>query len=77
MGCKTRKYSDGGKVLEREYSAGQPTYLKSILAKVGIGDGYGKKSPPKDKNADKRLTIASAPEKFGETLAKRKQMLDP
>jgi hypothetical protein len=42
MGCKTRKYSDGGKVLEREYGAGQPTFGKAVKAQFGAGDGFGK-----------------------------------
>lgn len=69
MGCKTRKYSDGGKVLEREYGAGQPTYLKSVMAKVGIGDGYGKAKP-------KRMNVANATDTLGSVVSKRKKMLD-
>ena len=49
MGCKTRKYSDGGKVLEREYASGKPTFLKAVASNLGVGDGYGKpKAPKKD-----------------------------
>ena len=74
MKCKPRKYANGGQV-------GKPTYGKSLAAKVGIGDGYdyfpAKAPKAKDKDADKRLTIASAPSKYSETIAKRKKMLDP
>jgi hypothetical protein len=69
MGCKTRKYSDGGKVLEREYGAGQPTYLKSVMAKVGIGDGYGKAKP-------KRMNVGNATETIRTVASNRKKMLD-
>ena len=75
MKCKTRKYADGGKVMEREYGAGQPTYLKSVMAKVGVGDGYGSK---KAKKAEpKRLSISSSPDAMTEVMAKRKAALDP
>lgn len=69
MGCKTRKYSDGGKVLEREYGAGKPTYLKSVMAKLGVGDGYGKAKP-------KRLSIENAKGGMTTAMANRKKMLD-
>lgn len=71
MGCKTRKFSDGGKVLEREYGAGQPTYLKSVMAKVGIGDGYGKAKPK-----PKRMDVGNATETLDDVVSKRKKMLD-
>lgn len=69
MGCKTRKFSDGGKVLAREYGAGQPTYLKSVMAKVGIGDGYGKAKP-------QRMNVANATDTIGSVVSKRKKLLD-
>lgn len=71
MGCKTRKFSDGGKVLEREYGAGQPIYLKSVMAKVGIGDGYGKAKPK-----PKRMNVSNASETLDTVVSKRKKMLD-
>jgi hypothetical protein len=70
-----RKCADGGKVKGSEY--GKPTYARSVMAKVGIGDGYGNpKNAPKDKNADKRMSISNAPSKFGEAMAKRKEELN-
>lgn len=71
MGCKTRKYSDGGKVLEREYGAGKPTYLKALAARVGIGDGFGKaKAKPK------RMDVSNAASALPSVMASRKKMLD-
>lgn len=73
MGCKTRKYSDGGKVMEREYG-GNPTYAKALLGRVGIGDGYGNaKNPPKPAN---RMNVGNAASTIGSVVAKRKKMLD-
>lgn len=84
MKCKPKKYANGGpvRVFADGGTVGKPTYLKSVAAKVGIGDGYNyfpsKTYPkPKDKDADKRLTISNAPSKFAETLAKRKKAMDP
>ena len=58
-------YADGGKV--------EPTFGRALMARVGIGDGYGNaKNPPKPK----RMTVSNATETFGSTLAKRKKMLD-
>jgi hypothetical protein len=79
MICKKRKYSNGGKVVSSESEYGKPTFGRAVLAKAGIGDGYGnsKSAPkPKDKDAGKRMSISNAPSKLSETLAKRKQMLD-
>lgn len=76
MGCRTRKYSDGGKVLKSEY--GEPTFTRSLLESVGVGDGYGNpKSSPKskDKDADKRMSISNAPSKFSDVMRKRKEQL--
>lgn len=67
--CGPRKYSDGGKVLEREYGAGKPTYLKAVGARLGFGDGYGKAKPEK-------LTVSNAREGMASTVSKRKKMLD-
>lgn len=70
-GCGTRKYSDGGKVLAREYGAGKPTYLKALGARVGIGDGFGKA-----KAAPKRMDVSNAKETLGTVVSNRKKMLD-
>lgn len=72
MGCKTRKYSDGGKVMEREYG-GNPTYGKALLARVGIGDGYGNAKP---KAKPKRMNVSNASETLDTVVSKRKKMLD-
>lgn len=73
MKCKTRKYADGGKVMEREYG-GSPTYAKALLSRVGIGDGYGgPKNPPK---AAKRMDVSNAASTLGTVVSKRKKMLD-
>ncbi len=73
MKCKTRKYADGGKVMEREYG-GSPTYAKALLSRVGIGDGYGNsKNPPKPA---KRMDVSNATSTLGNVMAKRKKMLD-
>ena len=77
MGCKTRKYSDGGKVMEREYG-GKPTYLKSVMAKLGVGDGYSY-SPPKaakPKDTRRKIDVSNATSEFGNVMANRKKMLD-
>jgi hypothetical protein len=58
--------------LEREYGAGKPTYLKSVMAKVGVGDGYGKaKAKPT------RMNVGNATETMSSVVANRKKMLDP
>lgn len=65
-------YADGGKVMKSEY--GEPTFMKSVAAKVGVGDGYSyspKKSPDK-----KRMSISNATQEMGGVVAKRKKMLD-
>ena len=56
---------------------GKPTYARAVLARVGIGDGYGN---PK-RNAvfvpeRERMTVANAPEKLQTVISKRKKMLD-
>jgi hypothetical protein len=60
---------------------GKPTYTRAVLARVGIGDGYGNPKkvgtpypPPKPKA--ERMNIANAPVTLPETIAKRKKMLD-
>lgn len=72
MGYKTRKYSDGGKVMEREYG-GNPTYGKALLARVGIGDGYGNAKP---KAKPKKMDVSNAASTIGTVVANRKKMLD-
>jgi hypothetical protein len=71
-----KKKADGGKM---GGGYGKPTFARSVMAKVGVGDGYGnpKNAPkPKDKDADKRMSISNAPTKFSETIAKRKEELN-
>lgn len=73
---KTRKCADGGTV---GGGYGKPTFARAVMAKVGVGDGYGnpKVAPkPKDKDADKRMSISNAPMKFSETMSKRKEELN-
>lgn len=76
MGCKTRKYSDGGKVVDREY--GTPTFGKALAAKVGVGDGYSyfPKKAPKPKDTRRRIDVSNATSEFGNVIAKRKKALD-
>jgi hypothetical protein len=57
---------------------GKPTYARAVLAKVGIGDGYGNPKkvgtpfvPPQE-----RMNVANAPAKLGGVINKRKKMLD-
>lgn len=73
MKCKPRKYADGGKVLKSEY--GEPTYARAVLARVGVGDGYGNPKKAKAKQPE-RMTVANAAVTLPETIAKRKKMLD-
>lgn len=78
MGCKTRKYSDGGKVMEREYG-GNPTFAKAVAANFGIGDGYSyrpKKSEAKKAASPRKMDVSNAASEFGNVVAKRKKMLD-
>ena len=59
-------YADGGKV--------EPTFGRALMARVGIGDGYGNaKNPPKPA---KRMNVGNATETLGSVVAKRKKMLD-
>jgi hypothetical protein len=61
-------YADGGKI--------EPTYGRALLAKVGIGDGYGNsKNPPKPKKP-REMNVGNATSEFGNVMAKRKKMLD-
>ena len=60
-------YADGGKV--------EPTFGRALMARVGIGDGYGNaKNAPKPK--PKRMDVGNATETFGGVVSKRKKMLD-
>jgi hypothetical protein len=63
-------YADGGKV---QHPYGKPTFGRSVLAKVGIGDGYGN---PKNAPKDKRLSISNAKTALPDAISKRKKMLD-
>lgn len=60
MKCKPKKYANGGpvRVFADGGLAGKPTYLKSVAAKVGVGDGYDyfpKKSPEPKKIKAERI----------------------
>ena len=75
--CGTRKYADGGKIVEREYG-GNPTFAKAVAANFGVGDGYSyrpKKAAAK-KEEPKRMSISNATQELGGVIAKRKKMLD-
>lgn len=89
--CGPRKYSDGGKVLEREYGAGKPTFLKAVGARLGMGDGYGKTKPQMTRQTLTRDTATGKTSKgpvekidvsnvarggFESAMQKRKKMLD-
>jgi len=81
MKCKPKKYANGGpvRVFADGGLAGKPTYLKSVAAKVGIGDGYDyfpqKASKPKDTR--RKMDVSNAASEFGNVMAKRKKSLDP
>lgn len=51
---------------------GKPTYARAVMAKVGVGDGYGnpKKAEPK------RMSVSNAPAALQETLSKRRTALN-
>lgn len=60
---------------------GKPTYARAVLARVGVGDGWGnpRKNVTKASTPIKppdRMTIANSPATLPETIAKRKKMLD-
>ena len=74
MKCKTRKYADGGKVMEREY--GNPTFGKAVAANLGVGDGYSYRPKKAEKKKPREINVANAPVEFGNVMAKRKKMLD-
>lgn len=69
----TRKMADGGKVLSSETIYGRPTYGRAVLARVGVGDGYGN---PKPKKAKPKMSISNAKEGMTELVSNRKKMLD-
>lgn len=61
-------YADGGKI--------EPTFGRALMARVGIGDGYGNaKNAPKPKPA-KRMSISNATDTLGSVVSNRKKMLD-
>lgn len=61
---------------------GKPTYARAVMARVGIGDGWGNprknqtKSSTPYKPSQQRMNVANATVTMPETLAKRKKMLD-
>lgn len=65
-------YADGGKVMKSEY--GEPTFMKSVAASVGVGDGYSYR--PKKDSGPKRMNVANATSELGNVVAKRKKALD-
>lgn len=72
MKCKPRKYANGGQVSEY----GKPTYGRALLARVGIGDGWGNPKKGKAVAKPKRMTVANAAQELPNALAKRRKMLD-
>jgi hypothetical protein len=52
---------------------GKPTMARAVMAKVGIGDGYGN---PKKAKQSNRMNVSNATEKLPSVLAKRKKELD-
>ena len=79
MKCKPKKYANGGpvRVFADGGLAGKPTYLKSLAAKVGIGDGYDYRPKKETKAAPRKMDVSNATQEFGNVLAKRKKALDP
>lgn len=76
--AKKRKYADGGDVAplvsvesrKRPSEFGEPTFMRAVGARLGMGDGYGNpKSPPKGGGLP---TIKGAADKISE----RKKQLD-
>lgn len=60
-------YADGGKV--------RPTYARAVMARLGVGDGYGNpKDPPKPK--ERRMDVSNVTREFRGVVASRKKMLD-
>lgn len=61
---------------------GKPTYARAVLARIGIGDGWGNPRSNQTKSStpytppQKRMNIANSAVTLPETLAKRKKMLD-
>ena len=59
---------------------GKPTFGRSVLAKVGVGDGYGNPKkvatpypPPKPKQ--ERIDVSNAPKKLEKIMTEREKML--
>ena len=78
MKCAPKKYANGGPILRVFADGGKPTYLKSVAAKVGIGDGYdyAPKKAPKPKDTRRKMDVSNATAEFGGVIAKRKKLLD-
>jgi len=80
MKCKPKKYANGGPV--RVFAdGGKPTYLKSVAAKIGIGDGYDYFPPKaakatKPKDTRRKIDVSNATSEFGNVMAKHKKALD-
>jgi len=57
---------------------GKPTYARAVMARLGVGDGWGnpKKVATPYKPPQQRMNIANAAVTMPETIAKRKKMLD-
>lgn len=61
---------------------GKPTYARAVLARVGVGDGWGNprknvtKTSTPIKPPQQRMNVSNAPVTLPETIAKRKKMLD-
>lgn len=68
---KMRKCADGGKA-GSEY--GKPTFARAVMARVGIGDGYG--NAAKAKPEEKRMNVSNAPTAMKDVMAKRKAALN-
>ena len=60
---------------------GKPTYARAVLARAGVGDGWGNpkkmtKTSTPYKPPQERMNISNATVTLPETVAKRKKMLD-
>lgn len=68
-----KRKADGGKVKGSEY--GKPTYARAVMARVGVGDGYGNpKTQPKAES--KRMSVSNSTAAMSDVVSKRKKMLD-
>ena len=73
MKTKPRKYADGGKVLKSDY--GTPTYPRAVLARVGVGDGYGNPKKQKDPPAPAKKVADPSIGAAESAIRKRHDML--